>query len=119
MGRFYMKLSRSIKIAAAVSAVALFGAQPALADVSGQTITGAGSSFAAPLLAACSPAWQKATNNTVNYGSGGSGTGRKNADTGIGDFNFSDASYTPAKATIIHVPVIAAPVAIAYNLNGA
>ena len=119
MGRFYMKLSRSIKIAAAVSAVALFGAQPALADVSGQTITGAGSSFAAPLLAACSPAWQKATNNTVNYGSGGSGTGRKNADTGIGDFNFSDASYTPAKATIIHAPVIAAPVAIAYNLNGA
>ena len=114
-----MKLSRSVKIAAAVSAVALFGAQPAFADVSGQTITGAGSSFAAPLLAACSPAWQTATNNTVNYGSGGSGTGRSNADKGIGDFNFSDASYTPAKSTIIHAPIIAAPVAIAYNLNGA
>jgi len=119
MGRFYMKLSLSMKVAATVAVVGLFTAQPALAEVSGQTITGAGSSFAAPLLAACAPAWQKATNNTVNYGSGGSGTGRKNADTGIGEFNFSDASYTPAKSSIIHAPVIAAPVAIAYNLNGA
>ena len=119
MGRFYMKLSRSIKIAAAVSAVALFGAQPAIAAVTNATITGAGSSFAAPLIAACAPAWQTSTTNTVNYGSGGSGTGRSNADKGIGQFNFSDASYTPAKSTIIHAPIIAAPVAIAYNLNGA
>ena len=111
-----MKLSRSLKIAAAAAAVTLFAAQPAFAGV---TITGAGSSFAAPLLAACAPAWQNSTGNTISYGSGGSGTGRSNADKGIGDFNFSDASYTPAKSTIIHAPIIAAPVAIAYNLNGA
>jgi phosphate transport system substrate-binding protein len=111
-----MKLSRSLKIAAAAAAVTLFAAQPAFAGV---TITGAGSSFAAPLLAACAPACQNSTGNTVSYGSGGSGTGRSNADKGIGDFNFSDASYTPAKSTIIHAPIIAAPVAIAYNLNGA
>jgi phosphate transport system substrate-binding protein len=111
-----MKLSRSVKIAAAAAAVTLFAAQPAFAGV---TITGAGSSFAAPLLAACAPAWQNSTGNTVNYGSGGSGTGRSNADKAIGDFNFSDASYTPARSTIIHAPIIAAPVAIAYNLNGA
>ena len=111
-----MKLSRSLKIAAAAAAVTLFAAQPAFA---GATITGAGSSFAAPLLAACAPAWQNSTGNTISYGSGGSGTGRSNADKGIGDFNFSDASYTPAKSTIIHAPIIAAPVAIAYNLNGA
>ena len=110
-----MKLSRSLKIAAAAAAVTLFAAQPAFAGV---TITGAGSSFAAPLLAACAPAWQNSTGNTVSYGSGGSGTGRSNADKGIGDFNFSDASYTPAKSTIIHAPIIAAPVAIAYNLPG-
>jgi len=114
-----MKLSRSSKIAAVVSAVALFSAQPAIADVTNATITGAGSSFAAPLIAACAPAWQTLTSNTVNYGSGGSGTGRSNADKGIGEFNFSDASYTPAKSTIIHAPIIAAPVAIAYNLSGA
>jgi phosphate transport system substrate-binding protein len=110
-----MKLSRSLKIAAAAAAVTLFAAQPAFA---GFTITGSGSTFAAPLISACAPAWQTSTGNTVSYSGGGSGTGRKNADTGINDFNFSDASYTPAKASVLHIPVVAAPVAIAYNLNG-
>jgi len=114
-----MKLSRSMKAAAALAVAGLFTATPAIAAVTNATITGAGSSFAAPLIAACAPAWQTSTTNTVNYGSGGSGTGRSNADKGIGQFNFSDASYTPAKSTIIHAPIIAAPVAIAYNLNGA
>jgi len=114
-----MKLSRSMKAAAALAVAGLFSAQPAIAAVTNATITGAGSSFAAPLIAACAPAWQTSTTNTVNYGSGGSGTGRSNADKGIGQFNFSDATYTPAKATIIHAPLVAAPVAIAYNLNGA
>jgi phosphate transport system substrate-binding protein len=114
-----MKLSRSMKAAAALAVAGLFSAQPAIAAVTNATITGAGSSFAAPLIAACAPAWQTSTTNTVNYGSGGSGTGRSNADKGIGQFNFSDASYTPAKSTIIHAPLVAAPVAIAYNLNGA
>ena len=112
-----MKLSRSLKIAAAAAAVTLFAAQPAFAGA--VTITGAGSTFAAPLLAACTPAWQTTTGNTANYGSGGSGTGRTNADKGIGNFNFSDATYTPARSTILHIPIVAAPVAIAYNLNGA
>jgi phosphate transport system substrate-binding protein len=108
-----------MKVAAALAVAGLFSAQPAIAAVTNATITGAGSSFAAPLIAACAPAWQTSTTNTVNYGSGGSGTGRSNADKGIGQFNFSDASYTPAKSTIIHAPLVAAPVAIAYNLNGA
>ena len=111
-----MKLSRSFKIAAAAAAVTLFAAQPAFAGI---TITGSGSTFAAPLIAACAPGWQSSTGYTVNYLGGGSGGGRKNADAGINDFNFSDASYTPAKSTILHIPVVAAPVAIAYNLNGA
>jgi len=111
-----MKLSRSLKIAAAAAAVTLFAAQPAFA---GFTITGSGSTFASPLIAACSPAWQNSTGNTISYMGGGSGGGRKSADNGVFDFNFSDASYTPAKSTILHIPVIAAPVAIAYNLNGA
>ena len=111
-----MKLSRSFKIAAAAAAVTLFAAQPAFAGI---TITGSGSTFASPLIAACAPGWQSSTGYTVNYLGGGSGGGRKNADAGINDFNFSDASYTPAKSTILHIPVVAAPVAIAYNLNGA
>ena len=111
-----MKLSRSFKIAAAAAAVTLFAAQPAFAGI---TITGSGSTFASPLIAACAPGWQSSTGYTVNYLGGGSGGGRKNADAGINDFNFSDASYTPAKSTTLHIPVVAAPVAIAYNLNGA
>ena len=111
-----MKLSRSLKIAAAAAAVTLFAAQPAFAGI---TITGSGSTFASPLIAACAPGWQSSTGYTVNYLGGGSGGGRKNADAGINDFNFSDASYTPAKSTTLHIPVVAAPVAIAYNLNGA
>ena len=109
-----MKLSRSIKVVAVAASAALFAATPAFA---GSTITGAGSTFAAPLIGACKTAWQNSSGNTVTYGGGGSGTGRSNADKGVGDFNFSDATYTPAKSSIIHIPVVAAPVAIAYNLN--
>jgi len=110
-----MKLSRSLKIAAAAAAVTLFAAQPAFAGV---TINGGGSSFAAPLINTCKIAWQTQNSATVNYATSSSGTGRKNADNGIGAFNFSDASYTPLKSTIIHIPVVAAPVSIAYNIPG-
>lgn len=109
-----MKLSRSIKVAAVAAAAAVVAASPAFAGVS---LTGAGSSFAAPLIGACKAAYQTASGNTITYNGGGSGTGRSNADKSIGDFNFSDATYTPALSSIVHIPVVAAPVAIAYNLN--
>jgi phosphate transport system substrate-binding protein len=109
-----MKFSKSVKVVA-IAAATLFIAPAAFAGV---TISGDGSSFAAPLLNACKAAWQTSTGNTLgSYPAGGSGTGRKNADTGIGDFNFSDATYVPAKSTIIHIPVVAAPIAIAFNLG--
>ncbi len=108
-----MKLSKSVKVVALATA-ALFISVPAFAGV---TINGDGSTFAQPLLNACKTGWQTASGNTFgSYPGGGSGTGRKNADAGINDFNFSDASYTPAKSTVIHIPVVAAPLAIAYNL---
>lgn len=110
-----MKISRSIKVTALAATAAVIAMAPAMA--AGVTITGAGSSFAAPLIGVCKTAWQSATGNTATYGSGGSGTGRSNADKGVGDFNFSDATYVPAKSTILHIPVIAAPIAVAYNLN--
>jgi phosphate transport system substrate-binding protein len=110
-----MKLSRSLKIAALASVAALFSTQAAFAAV---TITGTGSSFATPLINACKIAWQDSTGNTVSYYGGGSGAGRANANNAIGDFNFSDASYTPAVSTLLHIPVVAAPVAISYNVTG-
>ena len=110
-----MKLSHSLKVVAIATTAAFIAATPALAG--GVTITGAGSTFAAPLIGACKTAYQSASGNTVTYNPAGSGTGRKNADANIGDFNFSDATYVPAVSSIIHIPVVAAPVAIAYNLN--
>ncbi len=110
-----MNLSRSIKIVAVASAAALFAVNPAMA--SGVTISGAGSSFVAPLIGACKTAWQDSTGNTVAYGSGGSGKGRSNADAQVGEFNFSDATYAAKSSTMLQIPVAAAPIAVAYNLN--
>jgi phosphate transport system substrate-binding protein len=109
-----MKLSRSIKIASALSALAVFAAQPAFAGVS---ITGSGSTFAGSLIAACTPGYQTSTGNSLTYSGGGSGTGRNNADRGINDFNFSDVPFSGSSTTLLHIPAVAAPIAIGYNLT--
>ena len=110
-----MKVSRSLKVAAAAVVLAVGAAQGASAAVS---ITGGGSSFAAPLINACKVAYQTSSGNTVTYTTSSSGTGQTNTNNGIGDFNFSDSAYTSTKATVIHVPVVAAPIAVGYNLPG-
>jgi phosphate transport system substrate-binding protein len=114
-----MKISRPLKIAVAAVAVALSASSTAFADVA---ITGDGSSFAAPLINACKVGWQTANSASgytlSSYGANGSGTGRTNSDKGIGDFNFSDAIHTTALSTVLQIPVVAAPVAIVYNLGG-
>jgi len=110
-----MKVSRSLKVAAAAVVLAVGAAQGASAAVS---ITGGGSSFAAPLLNACKIAYQTKSGNTVTYTTSSSGTGQTNTNNGIGDFNFSDSAYTSTKSTVIHIPVVAAPIAVGYNLPG-
>lgn len=112
-----MKASRPLKIAVAALAIALIGSNAASAAV---TITGDGSSFAAPLLSSCKVQWQKDNPDYTlgSYGANGSGAGRTNSDKGIGDFNFTDAIHTTAKTGVIHIPVVAAPIAITYNLLG-
>jgi len=108
-----MKVSRSLKVAAAVIAVSALAANSAVAAVS---ITAGGSSFAAPLINACKVAWQTSTGNTLTYTTSSSGTGQTNENNGIGDFNFSDSSYTSTNPTVVHIPVVAAPIAVGYNL---
>jgi phosphate transport system substrate-binding protein len=111
-----MKITRTWKIAVAAVAVALFAAQPASAAVN---LTGAGSTFAIPLLDSCKAGYLASSGNTFTYSGGGSGAGRSASDKGIGDFNFSDTPHTASTrlATVIHIPVIAAPIAIMYNLG--
>ena len=111
-----MKVSKTIKIVVAAVAVAAFAAQSAFA--SGVSIQAGGSSFDATLLNTCKVAWQNSTGNTFTYNSSDSGTGQKNEDAGIFDANFSDSGYVPAKASIINIPLVMAPIAVIYNLPG-
>jgi len=109
-----MKISKSLKIAAAALALSFFAVQPAFAV----GLTGAGATFPAPLFDNCKAGFAAETGHTFTYGLGGSGTGRGNSDKGVGDVNFSDTAHKAATrvATVIHVPVVAAPIAVLYNL---
>jgi phosphate transport system substrate-binding protein len=109
-----MKISKSLKIAAAALALSFFAVTPAFAV----GLTGAGATFPQPLLDACKAGFAADTGHSFTYGGGGSGTGRGNSDKGVGDVNFSDTAHKAASkvATVIHVPVVAAPIAVLYNL---
>jgi phosphate transport system substrate-binding protein len=109
-----MKITKSLKIAAAALALSFFAVQPAFAV----GLTGAGATFPSPLFDNCKAGFAADTGHTFTYGLGGSGTGRGNSDKGVGDVNFSDTAHKAATrgANVIHVPVVAAPIAVLYNL---
>lgn len=105
---------------AAIVAALLFSAKPSPTKSNAAiNLTGAGSTFAIPLLDACKAGYTAASGNTYTYTGGGSGAGRTASDKGINDFNFSDTPHTAATrlASVIHVPVIAAPIAVMYKLD--
>lgn len=109
-----MKISKAMKVAAATFAVAIFAAQPATAAVS---LTGAGSTFAGPLIESCKAAYFAATGNTFTYGLGGSGAGRTASDKKTSLVNFSDTPHLAARDGVIHIPLLAGPIAVMYKLN--
>jgi phosphate transport system substrate-binding protein len=110
-----MKLSKSIKVLGAVIAVAVLAAPSAVAAVS---LTGAGSTFAGPLIEACKAGYTTASNgNTFTYGLGGSGAGRTASDKQTSLVNFSDTPHTAAREGVIHIPVIAGPIAVMYKIG--
>ena len=81
-------------------------------------LTGSGASFVDPLLQACKAGYAKATNHSYVYTSTGSGTGRRNADSKLGDFWFTDTPHTAAtkRSTVFHAPIVAAPISVLVNL---
>jgi phosphate transport system substrate-binding protein len=110
-----MKLSKKLKSVAVTSAA--FLAISTSAAFAG-TINGGGSSFADPLMQACKA---DASGVTVNYASSGSGTGRSSYTAGLFDFAGSDTAYGSSDAKpagLVYVPVLAAPLAVAFNLPG-
>jgi phosphate transport system substrate-binding protein len=81
-------------------------------------LQGSGASFPALLIEACKAPFAAATSHTYTYAASGSGAGRSNSDKGVGDFWFTDAPHTSSskRASIIHVPAVAAPIAILHNV---
>ena len=111
-----MKISKIAKVAAIAIAFGLVATTPAHAGVS---ISGSGASFPAALIEGCKApfATQSTATDTYSYASSSSGTGQSNSDKSIGDFWMSDGAYTAAtrRASLIHIPLVAAPIAVLYN----
>jgi phosphate transport system substrate-binding protein len=109
-----MRVSKLAKVATIALAFGLVATTPAHAA----NLQGSGASFPALLIEACKAPFAAATSHTFTYASSGSGTGRSNSDKGIGDFWFTDAPHTSSskRASIIHVPAVAAPIAILHNV---
>lgn len=109
-----MKFSTKAKAFTIAALIAISTAQPAHAV----DLTGSGASFVDPLLQSCKAGFAKATGHSYVYSSTGSGTGKKNSDSKIGDFWFSDSAHNAStkRSTVFHAPIIAAPIAVLVNL---
>ena len=83
-------------------------------------LVGGGATFANPILDACKAEYARFSGDSYVYNSLGSGAGRSGIDKGDYDFGWSDTPHTgsTAPAGMIHLPVVAAPVAILYNIPG-
>ena len=112
---------RLISLVAAVAAV-LVAAAAATAKTDDTTITGAGSTFVAPLVSAWTPALGHAFGYTVQYSAVGSGAGIAAITARQVDFGASDAPLTPAQQQAcpdcVQIPWALSAVAVAYNVPG-
>lgn len=112
-----MRISRIAKVASMALALAIVASTPAFAT----DLLGSGASFPANLIEACKAGYATSgSNNTYTYASSSSGTGQANSDKSTGDFWMSDSPYTAAtrRTTLVHIPLVAAPIAILHNLPG-
>ena len=110
-------MKKSLAVVAVATLISGIFAAPAQAkDVK---LTGGGATFANPILDACKGEFASASGDSYSYASLGSGAGRSGWDKGDYDFAWSDTPHaTPKDPATIHVPVVAAPVAIMYNIPG-
>jgi phosphate transport system substrate-binding protein len=85
-----------------------------------ENIVGNGASFPSNLIDECRSSYAKSTGNLVTYSANGSGAGKTSSDKGIGDFWFSDSAHTAStkKPSVIHIPIVAAPIAVMHNMPG-
>ena len=107
----------------AVALVALSAAAAAGAKGNDETITGAGSTFVQPLVAAWTPALGHAFGYTIQYSGVGSGAGIAAITANQVDFGASDAPLNAAQQSAcpdcIQIPWALSAVAAFYNVPGA
>jgi phosphate transport system substrate-binding protein len=109
-----MRVSKLAKVATIALAFGLVASTPAHAA----NLQGSGASFPALLIEACKAPFAAATSHTYTYSAAGSGKGRSDSDKSLGDFWFTDAPHTAStkRASVIHIPAVAAPIAILHNV---
>jgi phosphate transport system substrate-binding protein len=107
----------------AAALVALAAVAAAGAKSNDTTITGAGSTFVAPLVAAWTPALGNAYGYTIQYSAVGSGAGIAAITSNQVDFGASDAPLNAAQQSAcpdcIQIPWALSATSVAYNVPGA
>lgn len=117
-------LSSARKVAAGAAMLALLATTGASAQDQRLTLTGGGSTFAAPIYGAWIEGYRSiASNLDISYAVIGSGDGVAGFLDGSLDFAATDAPLTAEQEArvpggVLHVPVTAGMVAVAYNLPG-
>jgi phosphate transport system substrate-binding protein len=115
-------MKRGLALTAA-ALVALLAVAAAGAKSNDTTITGAGSTFVAPLVNAWTPAVGNAFGYTLQYSAVGSGAGIRAVTSKQVDFGASDAPLSPDQAAAcgdcVQIPWALSATAIAYNVPGA
>jgi phosphate transport system substrate-binding protein len=115
-------MTRRLPIVTAGLVAALVGAAGAGAKSSATTITGAGSTFVAPLVSAWTADYGAKTGVQIAYSPVGSGAGIAAISAGQVDFGASDAPLSPAQAQgcagCVQIPWALSATSIIYNLPG-
>jgi phosphate transport system substrate-binding protein len=115
-------MTRGLALIAA-AAVALTAIAAAGAKSNDTTISGAGSSFVAPLVSTWTPALGSAFGYTVQYSPTGSGAGIAAITNRQVDFGASDAPLSPDQAAAckncVQIPWALSATSVAYNVPGA
>ena len=97
--------------------VSLFSFTPSYAE---SNLVGAGSTFIGNFMDQCRVKYSKEGLGTVGYTGNGSGTGKNFLTQRLVDFAGSDVPFATTdvqpKAEVLHIPIVAGPIAIAYNL---
>lgn len=99
-----------------------FGQTTEAKCASGITLQGNGATLLTALAAQWTSVYDKATGNTVNYVSGGSGTGITDLTDKLVDFGATDEPLSPTQAKglpgVLTLPITGGAVAIIYNVPG-